>query len=261
MARSPLSIRFCRITFQNRNGSGAPSLLQIRDLVVNYGPVEVLHGLSLTAEAGEIVAVLGPNGAGKSTLLRTIVGLLRPQRGEIRYRAARINGRSPEDNLAQGLTLVPEGRRIFARLTVLENLRAGAYLVRDKRVLEERLAMVFQQFPILAQRQSQLGGTLSGGQQQMLAIGRALMSRPQLMLLDEPSLGLAPLLVEDIMRLIRQLRDNGLTIVLVEQNVHQALEISDRAYVLASGRVQAEGSAREFHQKGLDLERAYLGDA
>ena len=236
-------------------------MLHIRDLVVNYGPVEVLHGISLSVETGEIVSVLGPNGAGKSTLLRTIVGLLRPQRGEITYQSTRIEGRSPEDNLAAGIALVPEGRRIFSRLTVLENLRAGAYLKRNKREVEENLAFVFEQFPILFERHAQLGGTLSGGQQQMLAIARALMSQPQLMLLDEPSLGLAPLLVHDILELIQHLRDNGLTIVLVEQNAHQALEISDRAYVLASGKVQAEGDALEFQQGGLDLERAYLGDA
>jgi branched-chain amino acid transport system ATP-binding protein len=236
-------------------------LLQIRDLVVNYGPIEVLHGISLTAEEGEIVSILGPNGAGKSTLLHTVVGLLRAQRGEISYQARRINGRSPEDNLAHGIALVPEGRRIFARLTVLENLRAGAYLVRNKRVIQERLAFVFQRFPVLAERHAQLGGTLSGGQQQTLAIGRALMSHPQLLLLDEPSLGLAPLLVEDIFDLIRQLRDNGLTIILVEQNAHQALEISDRAYILAAGQVRAEASANDLQQKGFDLERAYLGDA
>ncbi|MCB0195663.1 MAG: ABC transporter ATP-binding protein [Anaerolineae bacterium] len=236
-------------------------MLHIRDLVVNYGPVEVLHGISLSVETGEIVSVLGPNGAGKSTLLRTIVGLLRPQRGEITYQSTRIEGRSPEDNLAAGIALVPEGRRIFSRLTVLENLRAGAYLKRNKREVEENLAFVFEQFPILFERHAQLGGTLSGGQQQMLAIARALMSQPQLMLLDEPSLGLAPLLVHDILELIQHLRDNGLTIVLVEQNAHQALEISDRAYVLASGKVQAEGDALEFQQGGLDLEQAYLGDA
>lgn len=236
-------------------------MLQIRDLVVNYGPIEVLHGISLTAEEGEIVSILGPNGAGKSTLLHTVVGLLRAQRGEISYQARRINGRSPEDNLAHGIALVPEGRRIFARLTVLENLRAGAYLVRNKRVIQERLAFVFQRFPVLAERHAQLGGTLSGGQQQTLAIGRALMSHPQLLLLDEPSLGLAPLLVEDIFDLIRQLRDNGLTIILVEQNAHQALEISDRAYILAAGQVRAEASANDLQQKGFDLERAYLGDA
>ncbi|MCB0212122.1 MAG: ABC transporter ATP-binding protein [Anaerolineae bacterium] len=236
-------------------------MLHIRDLVVNYGPVEVLHGISLNVDKGEIVAVLGPNGAGKSTLLRTVVGLLRPQRGEIIHQSMRIDGRSPEDNLATGIALVPEGRRIFSRLTVLENLRAGAYLQRNKRAVEESLAFVFEQFPILAERQAQLGGTLSGGQQQMLAIARALMSQPKMMLLDEPSLGLAPLLVSDILELIQHLRDDGLTIVLVEQNAHQALEISDRAYVLASGRVQAAGSAQEFQEGGLDLERAYLGDA
>jgi len=236
-------------------------LLQVRNLVVNYGPVEVIHGISLNVEKGEIVSVLGPNGGGKSTLLRTIVGLMRPQQGEISYQAARIDGRSPEDNLAHGIALVPEGRRIFSRLTVLENLWAGAYLVRNKRVVDESLAFVFNQFPILAERRAQLGGTLSGGQQQMLAIGRALMSRPQLMLLDEPSLGLAPILVQDTFQLIQRLRGEGLTIILVEQNARQALEISDRAYVLASGQMQAAGRAEEFQKGGLDLERAYLGDA
>lgn len=156
--------------------------------------------------------------------------------------------------------MVPEGRRIFARLTVLENLRAGAYLERDKRRLQQTLEFVFERFPILAERRTQLGGTLSGGQQQMLAIARALMSQPKLMLLDEPSLGLAPLLVAAIFELIQQLRDNGITIILVEQNAHQALEIADRAYVLASGSLQVSGKAAQFRGGQLDLERAYLGD-
>ena len=234
-------------------------MLKVEALTVTYGPVEVLHGISLQVEAGEIVSVLGPNGAGKSTLLRTVVGLLRPRRGAIWFEGARLDGQAPEHITKRGIVLVPEGRRVFAGLTVLENLRLGAYIEPKAEVIAASLAAVFEQFPILAERRHQVAGTLSGGQQQQLAIARALMSRPRLMLLDEPSLGLAPLLVEAILELIQKLRDQGLTMILVEQNVHQALEISDRAYVLASGVVQLEGEAAQLLQTGLELERAYLG--
>ena len=233
-------------------------MLQVKNIVVGYGPIEVLHDISLEVESGEIVAILGANGAGKSTLLKTIVGLNRPRQGEIRYQDQPIHSQTPESLLRQGLTLVPEGRRIFASLTVEENLRVGAYTVSQQSIIQQDMDYVFDLFPILAQRRAQLGGTLSGGEQQMLAIARALMSRPKLMLLDEPSLGLAPLLVEQIMELVVQLRDRGATIMLVEQNARKALEVADRGYVLAAGRIQITGSSEDLQNEELALTHAYM---
>jgi branched-chain amino acid transport system ATP-binding protein len=234
-------------------------MLEVRGLTAGYGPVEVLHEISLRVDAGEIVAVLGPNGAGKSTLLRTLVGLLRPRRGEVWFDGQQIDGQAPEDILRLGIGLVPEGRRVFQGLTVLENLRMGAYLERRREAVDERLSSAFEQFPVLAERRHQMAGTLSGGEQQQLAIARALMSRPTMILLDEPSLGLAPVLVAEVFDLIQDLRRDGLTIMLVEQSIHQALEVSDRAYVLASGSIQLEGTAAELRATGLQMEKAYLG--
>jgi branched-chain amino acid transport system ATP-binding protein len=234
--------------------------LAVRDLHSGYGAVEILRGVDLDVEAGEIVAVLGPNGAGKSTLLRTLVGLNRP-RGEIVLGAERIDGKAPEQILARGMALVPEGRRLFAGMTVFENLRMGAYLERDGTTFEERLEEVFGRFTVLRDRREQLAGTLSGGEQQQLAIARALMGGPRIILLDEPSLGLAPVLVRVVFDLIEELRGGGLTVLLVEQNVHNALQLADRAYVLSAGRMQVRGeSARELEGRG-DLERAYFGEA
>jgi branched-chain amino acid transport system ATP-binding protein len=235
--------------------------LVVRDLHSGYGAAEVLHGVSLQIEAGEIVTVLGPNGAGKSTLLRTLVGLNRP-RGEIVLAGERIDGKPPEEILARGLALVPEGRRLFAGMTVLENLRMGAYLERDDSLVESRVEDVFGRFPVLRDRRQQGAGTLSGGEQQQLAIARALMGDPRVMLLDEPSLGLAPVLVKVVFELIAELRAGGLTVLLVEQNAHHALELADRAYVLATGQVQVEGeSARELAGTRQQLEKAYFGEA
>ncbi len=234
-------------------------LLEVQDLVSGYGQVEVLHGVSLSVGAKEIVAILGPNGAGKSTLLRTIVGLVRTRTGRVLLDGSPLRSMSPEDVLQRGIALVPEGRRVFAGLTVLENLRMGAYRIRKSRVFQSALAEVYARFPILGERRHQLAGTLSGGEQQQLAIARALMSQPRLILLDEPSLGLAPVIIDVVLDLIQDLRRDGWTLVLVEQNIHQALEIADRVYVLTTGKVRLEGEAARFRETGLDLERAYLG--
>ncbi|MBW3592068.1 MAG: ABC transporter ATP-binding protein [Actinobacteria bacterium] len=240
-------------------GNGRPQLA-VRDLRSGYGAVEVLRGVDLHVAAGEIVAVLGPNGAGKSTLLRTLVGLNRP-RGEILLGGERIDGEAPEQILARGMALVPEGRRLFAGMTVLENLRMGAYLERDGSAIEERFEDVFRRFTVLRERRGQLAGTLSGGEQQQLAIARALMGGPRIILLDEPSLGLAPVLIRVVFDLIEELRASGLTVLLVEQNARQALELADRAYVLSTGLMQVEGeSARDLAGR-RDIEQAYFGEA
>ncbi len=242
-------------------GGGDVPQLVVTDLRAGWGAVEVLHGVSLHVGGGEIVAVLGPNGAGKSTLLQTLVGLNRPRSGEIRLRGRSIAGDPPERILARGMALVPEGRRLFAGMTVLDNLRMGAYTQREPAAVEQRLEDVFTRFPVLRDRQRQLAGTLSGGEQQQLAIARALMALPWLLLLDEPSLGLAPVLVRVVFDLIDELRASGLTIVLVEQNVDQALNLADRAYVLSTGRIRVEGeSASELAETREQLERAYFGE-
>ena len=235
-------------------------MLEITNLVSGYGPVKVLHGLSMSVDQGATVAVLGPNGAGKSTLLKTIIGLIPPQTGVVNFEGKPIEKLPPETVLEKGIALVPEGRRVFARLTVLENLRMGAYRERVATEIRQSLDYVYNLFPKLAERSKQLAGTLSGGEQQQLAIARALMSRPKMLLLDEPSLGLAPVIVDVVIDLIRNLKSEGLTIILVEQNIHQALAISDRAYVMANGSIRLEGDAAELRSTGLDLERAYLGD-
>ena len=234
-------------------------MLNISDLTSGYGPVEVIHNLSLNVNGGEIVAILGPNGAGKSTLLKTTVGLIPPQNGAIVFQDRPIERQTPERVLEWGLALVPEGRRVFAGLTVLENLRMGAYLESEAARIRNRIDYTFDLFPRLKDRHRQLAGTLSGGEQQQLAIARALMSSPKMLLLDEPSLGLAPVIVEVVIDLINNLRKDGLTIVLVEQNIHQALEISDRAYVLVNGSIKLTGNANQLLETGLDMEKAYLG--
>lgn len=235
-------------------------MLNISGLTSGYGPVEVLHGLSLYINKGEIVAVIGPNGAGKSTLLKTIVGLISPQNGSILFQDRSIERQPPEYVLDRGIALVPEGRRVFAGLTVLENLHMGAYLERDSSRKKKQIDYIYDLFPRLEERHQQLSGTLSGGEQQQLAIARALMSRPKMLLLDEPSLGLAPVIVEVVIDLINSLRKEGLTIILVEQNIHQALEISDRAYVLVNGSIRMSGSASQLLETGVDMEKAYLGE-
>lgn len=234
-------------------------LLTIHDLHVSYGNVEVLHGLSLDVGEGEIVALLGSNGAGKTTTLRAISGLIRPRAGQIVMAGQPLTELRAHQIVALGLGHVPEGRRMFGALTVEENLRLGGYLIRaDDALLEERMTGVYRTFPRLGERRSQLAGTLSGGEQQMLAIARALMLRPRVVLLDEPSMGLAPKLVRVIFGMIADICNEGTSILLVEQNARQALRIAHRAYVLESGRIALAGPARELAQDSR-VRAAYLG--
>jgi branched-chain amino acid transport system ATP-binding protein len=234
-------------------------MLRLDNVEVFYGRVQALHGLALHVEKGEIVTLIGANGAGKSTTLRTISGLLRPRGGKVTFEGKDLAAMPSHDVVAAGISHVPEGRRIFTGLTVKENLEMGAYLVTDKAVTEERLERVFSLFPRLKERLDQSGGTLSGGEQQMLAIGRALMSGPKMLLLDEPSLGIAPLLVQEIFAEIRRINEeDGTTILLVEQNANMALHLAHRGYVLETGRIVLENEARAL----LDdprVREAYLG--
>lgn len=233
-------------------------MLKLDNVEVYYGKIQALRGVSLTVNEGELVALIGSNGAGKSTTLRTISGLLRPKQGTITYHDQRIDRIAPYQIVQRGIAHCPEGRRIFGSLTVGDNLRMGAVTQKDRAVVARTRDEVFNLFPRLLERQSQLASTLSGGEQQMLAIGRALMSRPKLVLLDEPSLGLAPMLVETIFKIIQNIRQQGGTILLVEQNARQALSIADRGYVMETGRVILEGTAAEL-RVNPQVEQAYLG--
>ncbi len=233
-------------------------MLELADIHVRYGNIRALQGVSLTVATGELVALIGSNGAGKSTVLRTISGLLRPSDGTISFEGADITHAATDRIVALGISNCPEGRRIFGRLSVSDNLRLGAVAQRDSKAVAADLDMVFTLFPLLKERLQQAGGTLSGGEQQMLAIGRALMSRPRLLLLDEPSLGLAPLMVERIFETIAELTRQGRTILLVEQNVHHALDIADRAYVLETGRITLDGPAGQL-RVDPKVEQSYLG--
>ena len=233
-------------------------MLDLTDVHVRYGNIRALQGISLRVESGELVALIGSNGAGKSTTLRTISGLLRPAQGTIRFEGTEITTEATDRIVAMGISHCPEGRHIFGSLTVAENLRLGAVSRSDAAGISADLAMVFDLFPILKERTAQAGGTLSGGEQQMLAIGRALMSRPRLLLLDEPSLGLAPLMVERIFATIAALKAQGLTILLVEQNVHQAFDVADRVYVIETGRMTLEGEAAVLRHDPK-VEQSYLG--
>jgi len=233
-------------------------MLELTDVEVRYGSIRALHGVSFEIAEGELVALIGSNGAGKTTTLRTISGLLRPTGGTISFEGADISHASTDHIVALGISHCPEGRRIFGRLTVAENLRLGAVSRGDRRAVADDLEMVFGLFPLLKERIGQAGGTLSGGEQQMLAIGRALMSRPRLLLLDEPSLGLAPLILERIFETISELKRQGLTILLVEQNVHHALDVADRAYVMETGRMTLSGPA-DVLRHDPKVEHSYLG--
>jgi branched-chain amino acid transport system ATP-binding protein len=233
-------------------------LLEVESLAVGYGPIKAVRNVGLTVEAGEIVTVLGANGAGKSTSLQAIVGLLPIQQGRVRFDGHDITGESTERIVRKGLTLTPEGRRIFAPLTVEENLRIGAATQGKSGDIAAFWDQMMELFPILASRRKQLAGTLSGGEQQQLAIARSLMSKPKLLLLDEPSLGLAPIVVELIFDLIKRLRGLGITILVVEQNVHQALDIADRGYVVSGGSVVLSGTAAEL-KTSPDVQKAYMG--
>jgi branched-chain amino acid transport system ATP-binding protein len=233
-------------------------MLQVSNVDVFYGKSQALWDMSLTVEEGEIVALVGANGAGKTTLLNTVCGLLRPASGSVEYLGQRIDGLAPHSIVGLGISHVPEGRKLFTQMSVAENLEMGAYSHEAWPCREDTLHQVCEMFPILGERQGQLARTLSGGEQQMVAMGRGLMSRPKLCMLDEPSYGLAPLLVKEIFRIIQGLRDQGVTILLVEQNVRQSLEIADRGYVLESGRIVLEGTCEELLQKDL-IKKAYLG--
>jgi branched-chain amino acid transport system ATP-binding protein len=234
-------------------------LLGVENLRISYGAVEALKGVSLHLEAGEIVTVLGANGAGKSTLLRSISGLITPLDGEIRLDGASLRRTPPYDIVLRGISHAPEGRKVFSTLSVMENLSLGAFTRRRRTAeVEEARERVFALFPVLKARRRQLSGTLSGGEQQMLAIGRALMSTPRLLLLDEPSLGLAPILVDRIFDIIREINRQGVAILLVEQNAHQALSLARRGYVLETGRIAAEGGSEEL-RSDKRIQEAYLG--
>lgn len=233
-------------------------MFEIVDLHVHYGGIHALKGVSLQVEDGEIVTLLGANGAGKSTTLRTVSGLQKPTSGKVWIDGKDISHTSAQARVKLGLSQVPEGRRVFAQMTVLENLELGGYLRRDRTKRANSLTWVYERFPVLANRRKQLAGTLSGGEQQMLAMGRAMMAQPRILLLDEPSMGLAPLLVQEIFDIIRNINQTGTTILLVEQNANKALQIADRAYVMETGRIVLSGSALEL-SKTEDIKRVYLG--
>nr|WP_325244011.1 ABC transporter ATP-binding protein [uncultured Oscillibacter sp.] len=233
-------------------------MLKIDELKVSYGGIEAVKGITFEVPERKIVTLIGANGAGKSTTLRTIAGLVRPAAGRIHLQGEDITGLSPDRIVPKGITLVPEGRRVFPDLTVLENLRIGAYLRTDKDSVEEDIQWVYELFPRLQERSWQAAGTLSGGEQQRLAVGRALMSRPKLMMLDEPSLGLAPLVVQDIFSIIREINHQGVTILLIEQNANMALKIADLAYVLETGKITMSGTGAEL-LANEKVKEAYLG--
>lgn len=233
-------------------------MLKINDMNVYYGAIHALKGISLEINEGEIVTLIGANGAGKSTTLRTISGLLKPKTGTIEFEGKNIAGMPAQNIVKVGISQVPEGRRVFAEMTVMENLELGAFIRKDKAGIAKGLKMVFERFPRLEERVNQQAGTLSGGEQQMLAMGRALMSRPRLLLLDEPSMGLAPLLIREIFSIIQDINKAGTTVLLVEQNANMALSIANRAYVLETGRITLSGDAKEL-AASEEVRKAYLG--
>lgn len=233
-------------------------MLRVEDINVYYGAIHAIKGISLDVPDGEIVALIGSNGAGKSTTLRTISGLMKPKNGRIMYDGEDITGVPAHKIVGKGLCQVPEGRHVFANMTVLENLELGAYLRNDKDGIAKDMEDVFEKFPRLLERKNQIAGTLSGGEQQMLAMARALMSRPKLLLLDEPSMGLAPLLVKEIFNIIKEINASGTTVLLVEQNANMALSIAHKAYVLETGRITLSGTAAEL-ASSEEVRKAYLG--
>jgi branched-chain amino acid transport system ATP-binding protein len=235
------------------------ALLEVENVHTYYGQIHALKGVSLTVDKGEIVTLIGANGAGKSTLLKTTSGLLRPRQGSIRLDGEDLTQYPPHGIVAKGVVQVPEGRRVFGRLTVTENLEMGAFAISDQKLIDTNLERVFTLFPRLKERCKQVAGTLSGGEQQMLATGRALMANPRVLLMDEPSMGLAPVLVDSIFETIRQLNADGTTILLVEQNARMALQVASRGYVLQSGVVVLSDSAENLHQNEL-VRKAYLGE-
>ncbi|MDO5331391.1 MAG: ABC transporter ATP-binding protein [Bacillota bacterium] len=233
-------------------------MLSINDLQIRYGGIEAVKGISFDVEEGKIVTLIGANGAGKSSTLRTISGLVKPSAGSINFMGEELVGKDQAAIVKAGVTLVPEGRRIFPDLTVLENLKAGAYLRKDKAEIAKDLDWVYELFPRLKERHWQLGGTLSGGEQQMLAVGRALMAKPKLMMMDEPSLGLAPLVVKGIFDIIEEINKQGVTILLIEQNANMALQVADDAYVMEVGKIIKSGSGEEL-LNDESIKEAYLG--
>ncbi|TGE34012.1 ABC transporter ATP-binding protein [Desulfosporosinus sp. Sb-LF] len=233
-------------------------MLVLEDVNVYYGAIHALKGISFEVNQGEIVTLIGSNGAGKSTSLKTISGLLRPKKGKITFKGENMATVAPQYIVAKGISQVPEGRHVFANMTVIENLELGAYLRKDKAGIKQDIKRVYELFPRLQERSSQLSGTLSGGEQQMLAMGRALMSKPQLLLLDEPSMGLAPILVKQIFSIIKEINASGTTILLVEQNAHMALSIANRAYVLETGKIVLSGDSKQL-AASEEVRKAYLG--
>ncbi|KLV27552.1 MULTISPECIES: ABC transporter ATP-binding protein [Niallia] len=233
-------------------------MLHIKDLNVYYGNIQALKGVTLDIKEGEIVTLIGANGAGKSTLLKTLSGLIKPRKGSIEYLGKSIAGKPAQSIVKAGMSHVPEGRRVFSNMTVEENLELGAFLRKDKQEIQKNLQKVYEIFPRLFERKKQLAGTLSGGEQQMLAMGRAIMAKPKLLLLDEPSMGLAPIIVRTIFQVIQEINEEGTTVLLVEQNAHMALSIAHRGYVIETGKVVLSGSAQEL-QESDELKQAYLG--
>jgi branched-chain amino acid transport system ATP-binding protein len=240
------------------SSNGAPDLLRLQNIDTYYGEIHILEDLNLNVREGELVSLLGGNASGKSTTLKTILGLVQPRNGSVEFRGEEVTGRNTSYRIRQGMAIVPENRRLFGPMTVLENLEMGAYLIRDTKGRKEDFERVYTLFPLLHERRSQLAGTLSGGEQQMVAMGRALMARPKLLLMDEPSMGLAPILVERSFEIIQQVHQSGVAMLVVEQNANMALSIADRGYVLSTGRCVLSGPAKELlaHE---DLRKAYLG--
>ena len=235
------------------------SMLEVNDLVVYYGVIQAIKGISFHVEEGEVIALIGANGAGKTTTLQTITGMLNAQAGSIRFEGTELTKIPGHKIVSMGMAHVPEGRRVFAQLSVLENLKLGAYTRKDKTEIEESLKRVYKSFPRLEERKNQLAGTLSGGEQQMLAMGRALMSKPRIVLMDEPSMGLSPIFVEEIFNIIKEISAEGTTVLLVEQNAKKALSIADRAYVLETGKIVLEGDAKDL-LNDESIKKAYLGE-
>jgi len=240
------------------SANGAPDLLRLTNIDTYYGEIHILESLDLNVREGELVSLLGGNASGKSTTLKTILGLVQPRNGSVEFRGEEVTGRTTSYRIQKGMAIVPENRRLFGPMTVLENLEMGAYLIRDTKGREEDFERVYTLFPLLYERRAQLAGTLSGGEQQMVAMGRALMARPKLLLMDEPSMGLAPILVERSFEIIQQVHQSGVAMLVVEQNANMALSIADRGYVLSTGRLVLEGPAKDLlaHE---DLRKAYLG--
>lgn len=235
------------------------AMLEVKDLEVYYGVIQAIKGVSFQVNQGEVIALIGANGAGKTTILHTITGLLSPKRGSVMFEGKEITKVPAHKIVSMGMAHVPEGRRVFAELSVYENLKMGAYTRKDKKEIEESLANVYKRFPRLEERKNQMAGTLSGGEQQMLAMGRALMSKPKIILMDEPSMGLSPIMVNEIFDIIRAVSESGTTVLLVEQNAKKALSIADRAYVLETGNIVLEGKAEDLLEND-SIKKAYLGE-